>query len=61
MLLTEIPNHIKCTKISNLKNISFNKVYTNSSYVTKSSVFFIEQKIFFEKVALKNLDTAFFV
>ena len=44
MLLTEIPNYIKCKKISNLKNISFNKVYTNSSYVTKSSVFIIEKK-----------------
>ena len=44
MLLTEIPNYIQCKKISNLKNISFNKVYTNSCYITKSSVFIIEKK-----------------
>ncbi len=54
MLLTEIPNHIKCKKISNLKNISFNKVYTNSSYVTKSSVFIIEKKTRLKKKYIKE-------
>ena len=44
MLLTEIPNFIKCKKIYNLKNISFNKIYTNSTHVSKSSVFIIEKK-----------------
>ena len=54
MLLTEIPNYIKCKKISNLKNISFNKVYTNSSYVTKSSVFIIEKKTRLKKKYIKE-------
>ena len=54
MLLTEIPNYIKCKKISNLKNISFNKVYTNSSYVTKSSVFIIEKKTKLKKIYIKE-------
>ena len=54
MLLTEIPHHIKCKKISNLKNISFNKVYTNSTHVSKSSVFIIEKKAKFKKNILKK-------
>ena len=58
MLLTEIPNYIKCKKICNLNNISFNKVYTNSSNVTKSSVFIIEKKTKLKnkyiKEAIKN-------
>ena len=54
MLLTEIPKYIKCKKISNLKNISFNKVYTNSSYVTKSSVFIIEKKTKLKKRYIKE-------
>ena len=54
MLLTEIPHHIKCKKISNLKNISFNKVYTNSSNVTKSSVFIIEKKTILKKKYIKE-------
>ena len=41
MLLTEIPNFIECKKIHNLKKINFNKIYTNSANVSKSSVFVI--------------------
>ena len=44
MLLTEIPNFIECKKIYNLKKINFNKIYTNSANVSKSSVFVIEKK-----------------
>ena len=54
MLLTEIPNYIQCKKISNLKNISFNKVYTNSCYITKSSVFIIEKKTRLKKKYVKE-------
>ena len=45
MLLTEIPNLIKCKKIYNLKNISFNKIYTNSNYVSKFVVVNINQSL----------------
>ena len=54
MLLTEIPNLIKCKKIYNLKNISFNKIYTNSNYVSKSSVFIIEKKTKLKKIYIKE-------
>ena len=54
MLLTEIPNFIKCKKIYNLKNISFNKVYTNSTHVSKSSVFIIEKKTKLKKRYIKE-------
>ena len=54
MLLTEIPNLIKCKKIYNLKNISFNKVYTNSTHVSKSSVFIIDKKTKLKKNILKK-------
>ena len=54
MLLTEIPNYIKCKKICNLKNISFNKVYTNSNYVTKASIFILEKKTRLRKKYIKE-------
>ena len=54
MLLTEIPNFIKCKKIYNLKNISFNKIYTNSTHVSKSSVFIIEDKTKLKKRYIKQ-------
>ena len=54
MLLTEIPSLIKCKKIYNLKNISFNKIYTNSNYVSKSSVFIIEKKTKLKKIYIKE-------
>ncbi len=54
MLLTEIPNYIQCKKISNLKNINFNKVYTNSFHITKSSVFIIEKKTRLKKKYIKE-------
>ena len=54
MLLTEIPNLIKCKKIYNLKNISFNKIYTNSNYVSKSSIFIIEKKTKLKKKYIKE-------
>ena len=54
MLLTEIPNFIKCKKIYNLKNISFNKIYTNSTQVSKSSVFIIEKKTKLKKRYIKE-------
>ena len=54
MLLTEIPNLTKCKKIYNLKNISFNKIYTNSNYVSKSSVFIIEKKTKLKKIYIKE-------
>ena len=54
MLLTEIPNLIKCKKIYNLKNISFNKIYTNSNSVSKSSIFIIEKKTKLKKKYIKE-------
>ncbi|MDC0037215.1 UDP-N-acetylmuramoyl-L-alanyl-D-glutamate--2,6-diaminopimelate ligase [Alphaproteobacteria bacterium] len=57
MLLTEIPNLIKCKKIYNLKNISFNKIYTNSNYVSKSSIFIIEKKEKLKKKYIKEAIT----
>ncbi|MFL2510504.1 MAG: Mur ligase family protein [Alphaproteobacteria bacterium] len=57
MLLTEIPNLIKCKKIYNLKNISFNKIYTNSNYVSKSSIFIIEKKTKLKKKYIKEAIT----
>ena len=58
MLLTEIPNFIECKKIHNLKKIYFNKIYTNSANVSKSSVFVIEKKTKLRKIyineAIKN-------
>ena len=54
MLLTEIPNFIQCKKIYNLKDISFNKIYTNSAHVSKSSVFIIEKKAKFKKKYIKE-------
>jgi len=54
MLLTEIPKFIKCKKIYNLRNISFNKVYTNSNHVSKSSVFIIENKTKLKKRYIKD-------
>ena len=57
MLLTEIPNLIKCKKIYNLKNISFNKIYTNSNYVSKSSIFIIEKKAKLKKKYIKEAIT----
>ncbi len=58
MLLTEIPNFIECKKIHNLKKINFNKIYTNSANVSKSSVFVIEKKTKLRKIyineAIKN-------
>ncbi len=54
MLLTEIPNFIKCKKIYNLKKISFNKVYSNSTHVSKSSVFIIEKKTKLKKKYIKE-------
>ena len=57
MLLTEIPNLIKCKKIYNLKNISFNKIYTNSNYVSKSSIFIIEKKKKLKKEYIKEAIT----
>ena len=57
MLLTEIPNLIKCKKIYNLKNINFNKVYTNSNYVSKSSIFIIEKKKKLKKEYIKEAIT----
>jgi len=57
MLLTEIPNLIKCKKIYNLKNISFNKIYTNSNSVSKSSIFIIEKKTKLKKKYIKEAIT----
>ena len=54
MLLTEIPNLIKCKKIYNLKKISFNKIYTNSNSVSKSSIFIIEKKTKLKKKYIKE-------
>ena len=54
MLLTEIHDYIKCKKICNLKNISFNKVYTNSNYVTKASIFILEKKTRLRKKYIKE-------
>ena len=54
MLLTEIPNFIECKKIHNLKKINFNKIYTKSANVSKSSVFVIEKKTKLRKIYINE-------
>ena len=47
MLLIDLPKHIKCNRIYNLKKkrFLFNSIYTNSKSIKKSSIFLIKKDV----------------
>ena len=56
MLLTDLPSHISCNRIYNStkKNIKFNRIFTNSRFVKKFSIFAVNNHKKFKKKFLNE-------